>query len=580
MRYLVLASDYDGTLAHNGRVDAPTVAALQRLLATGRRLVLVTGRELPELLPIFPEIDLFEWVVAENGALLYKPATKEETRLADPPPERFVEMLKARGVGPISVGRVIVATWEPHENTVLETIRDLGFEMQVIFNKGAVMVLPAGVNKAFGFKAALKQMGLSPHNAVGVGDAENDHALLRLCEFSVAVSNALPAVKETADMVTTADHGAGVTQLIDRVIETDLQEFDGRLERHHLVIGKTHDDQDAKITPYGPSILMCGPSASGKSTVATSILEALSANKYQYCIIDPEGDYETLEGVVVLGGPQGPPVVEEALQLLEKPDNNLVISMTGMPIPDRPPFFLKLLPQLLNMRAHTGRPHWLILDEVHHLMPSEWQPPTGMLPSPWHNALLITVHPELLAKPCLERIGRLLAVGQNVEETVISFARAMGIAVPDLAFPDLEQGEAWHWGLNEPSPPTVIKVKKSQTDRRRHRRKYAEGELPPDRSFYFKGPEGKLNIRVQNLMLFLQVADGVDDETWDFHLHNGDFAGWFRDNIKDDALAAEAQRIAAEDDLEPTESRALIRTAIEKDYTLPASPPLPVPGAG
>lgn len=579
MRYLVLASDYDGTLAHNGRVDEPTVAALQKLLATGRRLVLVTGRELPELLGILPQIDLFEWVVAENGALLYQPSTKEEIKLAEPPPERFVKQLQARGVGPISVGRVIVATWEPHENTVLETIRDLGFEMQVIFNKGAVMVLPAGVNKAFGLKAALKQMGLSAHNAVGVGDAENDHALLRLCEFSAAVSNALLAVKETADLVTKADHGAGVTELIERMIATDLYEFEGRLERHHLIVGKTRDERDATISPYGPSILMCGPSASGKSTVATGILEALTANKYQYCIIDPEGDYETLQGAVVLGGPQGPPVVEEALQLLEKPDNNVVISLTGMPIPDRPPFFLKLLPQLMQMRAQIGRPHWLILDEAHHLMPSEWQPPTGLLPNPWRNALLITVHPELLAKPCLERIGRLLMVGQNVEETVNSFSQATGMKPPRSKWPELEQGEVWNWAIDGAASPMVFKVNKSQNDRRRHRRKYAEGEMPPDRSFYFKGPEGKLNIRVQNLMLFLQIADGIDDETWNHHLRNGDFVRWFRDNIKDEELAAEAERIAEQRDLEPTESRGQIRAAIEKEYTLPASAPLPVPGA-
>src|SRR6188768_3147354 len=161
MRYLVRGSDYDGTLALHGRVDERTVAALERFLATGRRLALVTGRELPELLEIFPQIDLFELVVAENGALLYWPATKQEKKLAEPPPERFVQLLKERGVPRISCGRVIVATWEPHEQTVLQTIRDLGLELQVIFNKGAVMILPASVNKATGLKAALKELGIS-----------------------------------------------------------------------------------------------------------------------------------------------------------------------------------------------------------------------------------------------------------------------------------------------------------------------------------------------------------------------------------------------------------------------------------
>src|SRR5256885_13193414 len=215
MRYLALCTDYDGTLATDGRVFPETLSALERLLASGRRLVLVTGRELDQLQTVCPYLDLFEYVVAENGALLYEPSTRKETALAQRPPDSFVAALRARGVGPVSVGRVIVATWEPHETVVLETIKDHGIELQVIFNKGAVMILPAGVNKATGLSAALKKMGLSAHNAVGVGDAENDHALLALCEFSAAVANALPAVKETADLVTAPTHGPGVAEFID-----------------------------------------------------------------------------------------------------------------------------------------------------------------------------------------------------------------------------------------------------------------------------------------------------------------------------------------------------------------------------
>src|SRR5262245_54169832 len=172
MRYHALACDYDGTLALHGRVDAPTVAALERLRATGRKLIMVTGRQLEELLTIFPETDLFEQVVAENGALLYHPATKATQLLTEPPPEIFVQELRQRGVAPMSVGHAIVATWHPHEQAALEAIRTLGLELQVIFNKDAVMVLPAGVNKASGLTAALQELELSPHEVVGVGDAE------------------------------------------------------------------------------------------------------------------------------------------------------------------------------------------------------------------------------------------------------------------------------------------------------------------------------------------------------------------------------------------------------------------------
>jgi hypothetical protein len=225
MHYLALATDYDGTLASDGRVDDETIAALDRLRDSGRRLILVTGRHLDDLLYVFPEINLCDWVVLENGALLYRPATREEKPLGAPPPEEFVKALQQRGVDPLAVGRVIVATWHPHENTVLDVIRDLGLEYQVIFNKGAVMVLPSGVNKASGLSAALKELGLSPHNTVAIGDAENDQALLDCCGCGVAVANALPMLKERADFVTKGDRGAGVVELINKLIASDLAEL-------------------------------------------------------------------------------------------------------------------------------------------------------------------------------------------------------------------------------------------------------------------------------------------------------------------------------------------------------------------
>jgi HAD superfamily hydrolase (TIGR01484 family) len=194
MRYLALCTDYDGTLASDGRLLPDTERALERLRASGRRVVMVTGRELDDLQRVCHRLDLFDYVVAENGALLYHPATGTETPLAPRPPDAFVATLRERGVGPVSVGRVIVATWEPHETAVLATIRDLGLELQVIFNKGAVMILPAGVNKATGLARALEKMEISAHNTVGIGDAENDHALLASCECSAAVSNALPTL--------------------------------------------------------------------------------------------------------------------------------------------------------------------------------------------------------------------------------------------------------------------------------------------------------------------------------------------------------------------------------------------------
>jgi HAD superfamily hydrolase (TIGR01484 family) len=572
MRYHALATDYDGTLAHDGLVDDTIVAGLQRLIASGRRLIMVTGRELPELLAIFPQIDLFELVVAENGALLYRPATKQERNLAEPPPEKFVQLLKTRGVERISVGRVIVATWEPHEAVVLQTIRDLGLDLQVIFNKGAVMILPASVNKASGLKAALKELGLSSHNVVAVGDAENDHAFLKYCEFATAVSNALPAVKDTADMVTAADHGRGVVELIDAMIADDLQRFSARLERHHLPLGKQDDGRDVALPPFGPAMLVAGPSASGKSTFVAAMLEGMAERKYQFCIVDPEGDYEVFGPALVLGGPEHPPVMDEVLAALNKGEN-MIVSLTGMAIADRSAFFQGLLPQLLQLRTKLGRPHWLVFDEAHQLLPANWQPPGEVRLEQLYSTIMISVHPELMDKSVLRCITDLAAVGQDPQGTLARFAGVAGREMPQTDIQNLPGGEVLLWRPQTGDPPQQFRANPSKTERRRLRRKYLEGELPVEGSFFFRGPDNKLNLRAQNLTLFLQMADGVDDATWLHHLRSGDYAAWFRMQIKDEELAVEAERIAALADVAPTESRTLVRAAIEREYTKPTKAP-------
>lgn len=224
VRYKALATDYDGTLADDGKVSQDTLAALRRARKAGRKLLLVTGRELDDLMATFAEVDVFDVVVAENGALLYTPCPRppRERPLAAPPPPEFERTLIERGVGPISCGRIIVATWEPHQQVVLDTIRDLGLELEVIFNKGAVMVLPSGVNKASGLHAALVDLGIAPSQVVGVGDGENDHSLLAASGLGVAVANAVPALKKRADLVMLHPRGAGVVELIDQMLANDL----------------------------------------------------------------------------------------------------------------------------------------------------------------------------------------------------------------------------------------------------------------------------------------------------------------------------------------------------------------------
>jgi hydroxymethylpyrimidine pyrophosphatase-like HAD family hydrolase len=234
MRYKALATDYDGTLAFDGRVDDTTLGALHEARAAGLRLIMVTGRELSDFGNTFPHGALFDRIVAENGAVLYDPARQHMKTLAPPPPPGLLEALERRGV-PISVGHSIVSTVEPHEHAMLAAIHDLGIEWHVIFNKGSVMALPADVTKATGLAPALRDLGITAAETVGVGDAENDHAFLRWCGLAVAVDNALPAVKEGADLVTAQAFGAGVAELIRVLLAGKLDAMRPDPAKHVMV---------------------------------------------------------------------------------------------------------------------------------------------------------------------------------------------------------------------------------------------------------------------------------------------------------------------------------------------------------
>ncbi len=223
MRFTVLATDFDGTIAQDGIIYPATLVALRKLKGSGRKLVLVTGRELSELFRICPEIELFDVIVAENGAILFDPSTAQEVTLSSPPSKDLVARLRAEGVPDISVGRSIIALWKPYEGVALAAIRDLGLELQIIFNKQAVMILPSSVNKATGLALALKRLGCDPENVVGVGDAENDHAFISACGFGVAVQNAIPSLKKLVHHVTEGARGAGVAELIKQMLADDLE---------------------------------------------------------------------------------------------------------------------------------------------------------------------------------------------------------------------------------------------------------------------------------------------------------------------------------------------------------------------
>jgi hydroxymethylpyrimidine pyrophosphatase-like HAD family hydrolase len=581
MRYLAFATDYDGTLATNGAVNDATVRALENVRASGRKLLLVTGRHLPDLQRVFAKLELFDRVVAENGALLYDPASREEKALVEAPKEEFLEELRKAGVS-FEVGRSIVASWTPSEKMILEVIKRMGLDYQVIFNKGAVMVLPSGINKATGLRAALEDLQLSPHNTVAIGDAENDHAFLSASECGVAVANALPALRENADVVTRGDHGAGVVELVEQLLKDDLQAWDERVARSTIAIGNVigvgegggADKNEVRIVPNRNSVLVAGASASGKSSAVAGILEECENRGHQFCLIDPEGDFEGLAGALMVGSPGEQPDAKMVGKALES-KQSLIVNLMGVALPERPLAFAALLPRILETRAKTGRPHWLVIDEAHHLLPTTWSPASSAMPQELGGTILITVHPEHVSAAALAFVDVVVATGKAARETLGEFAKAAQIGAPrELPAATPEPGEAqalvWFARRQPGEAPMLVQTRRAKAERRRHKRNYAQGELSPEQSFYFRGPEGKLNLRAQNLMTFLQVGEGVDEGTWMFHARRGDYSRWFETMIKDQELAETARGIERNGPQGVAESRKKLRAAVESRYTAPA----------
>jgi hydroxymethylpyrimidine pyrophosphatase-like HAD family hydrolase len=566
MRYMALATDYDGTFATDGNVAPATLAALEALKASGRRALLVTGRHLEDLRRVFPNLEVFDRIVAENGAVLYDPTTRDETLLAEQPPAELLTALRQAGVK-FDVGRAIISSWTPAETAILDVIKKTALDYQVIFNKGAVMVLPSGVNKATGVTKGLESLLLSSHNLVCVGDAENDHSLLAVGECGVAVANAVPSLRDRADIVTKAARGEGVIELIHQMLEDDLRQYDEGLTRSMISIGVEANTQDHRVclVPNRNSVLVAGASASGKSSAVAGILEEFTEKGYQFCLIDPEGDFENFPGALPVGSPSEAPDSNVVAQALDS-TQSLIVNLMAVRMSERPAAFAALLPKILEKRAQVGRPHCLVVDEAHHLLPPPWSPASDAIPQQLSGTILITVHPERVSPLALGFVDTVLATGADASQTLASFATISQISLPPKELPAPASGQALVWFARRGSAPMLVDSRLAKAERRRHRRNYAEGELSPEQSFYFRGPESKLNLRAHNLATFLQLADGVDDETWLFHLKRGDYSNWFGNTIKDAELAEAARQIEQKSD--SSDARATMREVLARRYTV------------
>ncbi|MGA2213571.1 MAG: HAD family hydrolase, partial [Bryobacteraceae bacterium] len=364
-----LALDFDGTIARNDVLDPDVRKAIAEARAQGVIVILATGRILDDLRRVAGDLHFVDAVVAENGAVIEFPDSGYSRILAEPPPAVLLKELRREGIL-FEVGQSIIDADKDAAPRILTLLQRLELPRVLLFNRSRVMVLPQAISKATGLREALAVLRLSPHNTVAIGDGENDHELLRWCEVGVAVAWGSEVLKASADQVLPGDGPPAVAGYIRALVQERLIP-EPLHTRRHLLLGHADDGSPLALAIRGRNLLVAGDPKTGKSWVTGLLCEQLILYGYSLCILDPEGDYTSLEalpGVVVFGGAYPLPRPREFLHALRHADVSIVVDLSHTSHQEQLEYIHTVLPALATLRRHTGLPHRIIVDEAHYFL--------------------------------------------------------------------------------------------------------------------------------------------------------------------------------------------------------------------
>lgn len=520
--FKVVALDLDGTITSAGHLVRHALVAIEEARRNGLTIVLVSGRIHSELRTEFPQIgDYFDAMVLENGAIT---VVEGQSRALTPQVDGgLVQALADRGI-PCRRGEVIIAIDGQHAPTIVEVIAELGLDYQITRNRGALMVLPAGVTKGTGLATTLAAMNLSPHNTVAVGDAENDLALFGIAEIGVAVANAVPSVQRGADLVLDKPNGIGVAELLTGPYLTGAQRWCP--QRRWVDIGTFDDTTPTRIPGSQGRIVVTGPPASGKSYLVGLLAERWILAGYCVLLLDPEGDHvhlRQLNQVQLVDAGHHLPEPTDLVSTL-RPQSSIVVDMSGLADAEKSDYMHRLRSTAEAHRERHGFPHWVIYDEAHLLGMEEqahWARRGGYMLSSFAP-------------------GSLPAGEVDSSDVVLTLIKGETAA-------DIDSGRraAIHFGSGPTRPFTIAN---RLTTHVRHGHKYADIRLPQDRRFYFDSSMGIPVAPAATMHEFCTAVAHLDQRALESHLQRSDFSRWLDGTIADNDLAA---RVAAwEDELE------------------------------
>jgi hydroxymethylpyrimidine pyrophosphatase-like HAD family hydrolase len=546
MKLNALALDYDGTIAENGRLARGVREAIKRARTAGVTVLIVTGRILGDLRRVAGDLSFVDAVVAENGAVVIFPRSGRSTALHHLPSPLFLEKLKERGVS-FSMGHTVVEAEASAAPVALDVIRQLEQPLALFFNRSRMMIIPQGISKATGLAIALDTFRISAHNLLAIGDAENDHELLRSAEVGVAVEWGSQALKSMADEVLPGRGPEAVPPYIDSLIAHSGKGRSLRIRRprRHVMLGITSGGNEVSLAVTGRNVLISGDAHSGKSWAGGLVCEQLILHGYSVCVIDPEGDYTSLEAlprVTVVGGDEPPPQPHSLLRLLRHPDRSVVLDLSRLPHFEKLDYIQGALAQIKVIRQRTGLPHRLLIDEAHYFLGDANA--MALLDMASGGCTAVTyqasrLHPEVLRAIDVFVVTRAtdpdeittLACAAHGPAEAADWKEILGsLAVDEAAL--LPGSHEAQGRLRR------IRLAERLTSHVRHRMKYLDVPVTDHHAFVFYQNGWPAGERAHTLKEFVDVLGRTESECLHGHLQRGDFSRWIAGVFGDRPLAS------------------------------------------
>ncbi|HWD07794.1 MAG TPA: HAD hydrolase family protein [Actinomycetota bacterium] len=538
--FRAVALDYDGTLAE-GSVSTRVLAALDTARDRGLKIVLVTGRIYAELLEVFPGVERHvDAVVAENGAVLV--CGLWHRSLSPPVAFALSEALAAKGVA-CRRGEVLLACSASYELQVVAEVRRLELECELIRNRNELMVLPAGITKGTGIDEALNELGISHHNTVGVGDAENDHSLIEATELGYAVANAVPALRAHADDVLSEPDGEGVRALLLGPVLSGQQRLPPR--RWRINLGDDEEGAPVSLPASQINVLVAGDTGQGKSYLAGLVAEQLIELGYSLVVIDPEGDHRGLashRAVTVVGGRGAPlPAPHELLEPIRHSYGSVVVDLSGLDRNEQASYLAELPAEIEAERACCALPQWVLLDEAHAAL-GRGAPAAELLDPAGKGYCAVTWRPDELAGNVLASFDAVIGLaGPHPSRGLVDVTAAVADLPRAVAAQLLtgSRGSAVLADRHSPEHARVFKIRQRVTPHLRHEHKYCLIGVEPARRFYFRDGTDQLTGAVAGNLIELQAElDRCSGDVLRHHCPSHDFSNWVANVFRDPALAA------------------------------------------